>query len=317
MNGLREMIKTRGTIEAIRFPILRKLLLAYDYQIASTYECELFLHSHHASEPIPMFSSYPEHLDSPLLQSSTRFINKVKELDISPEAAQLLDDMRFLTTSVLSLSSPTTQNITEQKAKFRATVKWIHERLLALSAPSSPINIDPSLAAPSTIYTLALLHRMPLSMTCTPALLMQLWSTMWRVPLPTWKKLPGIFFWVLLVANPFARDRPEGRFLKGLMPSCLVAIGMEGNEEKGWDLAMAEVRGFMQVQRWLGGVEDKERERRGSGVSFGKGGEVEKAKEGSVGRESSVGERVKEKSVGRDSNPSTEPEKLPEWAIKE
>lgn len=141
---------------------------------------------------------------------------------------------------------------------------------------------------------------------------------MWRVPLPTWKKLPGIFFWVLLVANPFARDRPEGRFLKGLMPSCLVAIGMEGEEGQGWEVALAGVRGFMQVQRWLGGMEGGGGGRRGSGVSLGRGGEVERGKEGSVGRESSASRSVKERSVGKDSNPSTEPEKGdPEWAIKE
>jgi hypothetical protein len=71
---------------------------------------------------------------------------------------------------------------------------------------------------------------------------------MWRVPLPRWKKTPGIFFWVLLVANPYARDKLEGKFLKGLMPACAMGIGMVD-----WDTVMAMWKGFFEVQKWLGG----------------------------------------------------------------
>jgi hypothetical protein len=71
---------------------------------------------------------------------------------------------------------------------------------------------------------------------------------MWRVPLPRWKKTPGIFFWVLLVANPYARDKLEGKFLKGLTPACAMGIGTVD-----WDTVMAIWKGFFEVQKWLGG----------------------------------------------------------------
>jgi len=72
---------------------------------------------------------------------------------------------------------------------------------------------------------------------------------MWRVPLSRWKKVPGIFLWVILVVNSYARDKPEARFLKGLMPSAVVTLGL-----LNWDATMATLDGFLSVQKWLAGM---------------------------------------------------------------
>ncbi|CAM5999892.1 unnamed protein product [Sphagnum balticum] len=85
---------------------------------------------------------------------------------------------------------------------------------------------------------------------------------MWRVPMSRWKQMPGIFFFVLLVANPFARDKPEGRFLKGLMPSSAITIGLAE-----WGALVAILRAFFGVQRWLGGeLRDVVNDGEGGGV---------------------------------------------------
>jgi hypothetical protein len=211
-------------------------------------ECDPFLDDEYQSPFIPIFVMYPQHLDSPLLQSRIRFIDSTSELQISPETAIILDDMRFLTTSVISmtkneLSSP------QEKAKFLATATWIRKRL------SSPL--DPALArdfiyqsvrAVATAYSAAILSHTPLSQACTAQNLRQLWTNMWRIPLSRWKQTPGIFFWLVLGVTPFARDKQEGRFLKGMLAATTIAIGLVD-----WDVVMGMLRGFLAVQRWLRG----------------------------------------------------------------
>ncbi len=61
--------------------------------------------------------------------------------------------------------------------------------------------------------------------------------------------MPGIFQWVILVVNSYARDKPEARFLKGLMPSAVVTLGL-----LSWDATMATLDGFLTVQKWLAGM---------------------------------------------------------------
>ena len=198
---------------------------------------------------MPVLKKYPISLDNPLLQSHIRFTDSAKALDITLEVASILDDMRFLTTSVLQLSknpSCTPQEI----AKFLTTAHWIHSRLTSSSSPNPSLATDfiyQTCRTTAIIYSSAILTRTPLSMSCTHQLLQQLWMTMWRVPLPRWKKTPGIFFWVLLVANPYARDKLEGKFLKGLTPACAMGIGTVD-----WDTVMAIWKGVFEVQKWLG-----------------------------------------------------------------
>ena len=69
---------------------------------------------------------------------------------------------------------------------------------------------------------------------------------MWRIPLSRWKQTPGIFFWIVLAVTPFARDKQEGRFLKGMLAATTIAIGLVD-----WDVVMGMLRGFLAVQRWL------------------------------------------------------------------
>jgi hypothetical protein len=195
--------------------------------------------------PVPVLGTFPPELDNPLLHSRDRFADS-KQLRISPEAAQILDDMRFLTTSIHTLNVE--DNVEEEIAKFLKTVQWIHEQL--------NVKVDPRLATDflyqtcrttAIIYSGSMLSRTPLSHSCTPQLLQQLWMTMWRVPLPCWKRTPGIFLWVLLVASPFARDKPEGRFIKGMVAASIIGIGLVD-----WDTILATLKGFLAVQKWLG-----------------------------------------------------------------
>jgi hypothetical protein len=249
MRGLAEMIRTRGGLQNIQFKILRELLTRTDYQVAFTFECDLFLDKTR-SKPIPTLKSYPLELDSPLLKSKIRFVDSAEALSISIEAARVLDNMRFLTSSIFHLNEIGDSEV--EKAKFLTTAEWINEQLVC-PASSNPELVNDFMyqtcRTAGIIYSTAILTRTALSRACTAQLLQQLWMTMWRVPLARWKKTPGLFLWVMVVVNAYARDKPEARFLKGLMPPAVVTIGL-----LDWDAAIATLDGFLAVQRWLGGV---------------------------------------------------------------
>lgn len=51
------------------------------------------------------------------------------------------------------------------------------------------------------------------------------------------------------MASPFARNKPEGRFFKAFTPATIMAMGLVD-----WDTMMVTLKGFLTVQRWLGGV---------------------------------------------------------------
>jgi hypothetical protein len=187
-------------------------------------------------------------MDSPLIKSNIRFVDSAEALKISTDAARVLDDMRFLTTSVLHLNENGDPKV--ENTKLMTTVHWIHEQLVSSHEPELADDfMYQTCRTAGIIYSTAILTRTPLSRACTAPLLQQLWMTMWRVPLSRWKKVPGIFLWVILVVNSYARDKPEARFLKGLMPSAVVTLGL-----LSWDATMATLDGFLTVQKWLAGM---------------------------------------------------------------
>ncbi|KAH7355321.1 hypothetical protein BKA65DRAFT_498137 [Rhexocercosporidium sp. MPI-PUGE-AT-0058] len=249
MRGLRDMIESRGGIDNVNFGLLRKMLLRTDYQIACTYECELFLETNVRAQPAPALASFPLELDNPILRSHIPFIDTITVQNNSIETARILDDARLLTISVLALLENDFPLSTRDK--ILAGIHSIHQRLISSPDANTFLPEDflsRACRAAAIIYSSAIITKTPLSMACTPHMLQDLWVTMWRVPLPRWKQIPGIFLWILLVANPFARDKPEGRFFKALTPATIMAMGLIDGET-----VMATLKGFMAVQRWLGG----------------------------------------------------------------
>lgn len=220
-----------------------------DYQIATTYECETVLDVSNRECLIPILASFPLELDNPILHSHIPFVDTIIVLNISIEAARILDDARSLTISVLALAEDDIPP--SSRDQILSMIHCIHQRLNsspAVSPTSAQDFLYQACRSAAIIYSSAIITRTPLSLACTPELLQQLWVTMWRVPLQRWKQIPGIFLWILLVANPFARDKPEGRFFKALTPATIMAMGLVD-----WDTVMVALKGFVAIQRWLGG----------------------------------------------------------------
>lgn len=176
-----------------------------------------------------------------------KFINSAPAFEFSTETARVLDDMRFLTTTILSFrNSP---NNSTAMAKFLATAKWIHTQLTAAIDPSLKHDfIYQTCRATAIMYSKAIISRTPLSRSGTPELLKQLWIAQWSVPLARWKEMIGIYFWITLVSSPYSRDRPEGKWQKSIIACITTVMGLVD-----WDVTIGILRAFLAVQRWLEG----------------------------------------------------------------
>jgi hypothetical protein len=195
--------------------------------------------------PIPL--SYDENLKCPLISSPATFVQTRESLNLSLAAAEILDDVRFLT---LSITSPDHQPST---SKIQSTASWLHKQLEQIPIPTIP---EPSesdiiltiLRTTALTFTHCIATLSPFTNAYTPSALSSLLSQISSIPLIRWKQIPGIFLWVLLVACPSAgnTDEVQGRWLKKKMAVTGMTIGMSD-----FRLAIGGLRGFWKVQRWV------------------------------------------------------------------
>jgi hypothetical protein len=189
-------------------------------------------------------------MESPLLQSNIRFGDICETLGISKAAADILDDMRFLTNSIIALFANKTN--AQETIKCLTTARWIHDRVSAL--PS--ITHEDSLLAgdfiyeccrtAAVVYSSSILNRIPLSKACSMLDQHSFWANMPRITLSKWKSVSGIYLWLCLVFCPGAEFTVYGRFLKSMASTTITYIGLTD-----WEVMMRCLEGFLRVQRWL------------------------------------------------------------------
>lgn len=130
--------------------------------------------------------------------------------------------------------------------------------------PLSPALEDAAAAAPSTapdviyqavrqaalIYARAIMLRRPLrdQRVCSPEDFLRLWTTVWRVPLRTWKSMLGVFVWVVLCVTPASTGTPHERFVRNCLEIGLVQMGLES-----WEVAERGMGAALRLMRWLAG----------------------------------------------------------------
>lgn len=143
-------------------------------------------------------------------------------------------------------------------------------------------------------YCQAIKLRRPFSRVVSSNDFMQLWTTVWRVPLSKWRSILGVFNWILLPLLPSSK-RPHDRFVKAMLNATFFQMGMED-----WEIASGAMNAALKLQHWLGsGIGDQSGGAEGQTVlgqpGFGDG------REGADPRESvGVGGSSRDKGKGRD-----------------
>ncbi|KAH8594979.1 hypothetical protein B0O99DRAFT_687293 [Bisporella sp. PMI_857] len=249
MNGIREMIHLQGGMDKFPDPTLSLVLTLTDLELACGYERELFFDypppppSDSPARPPPASLPPAISLSSPLLAFPTTFKDNISAFKLTPEAADILDDVSFLSTSLTSTQPPPTTN------KVISTASWLHSRISSLPIQPSKKNSSEAAVA-DTIRLCAIVYTSCIS-TLTPfaspppvslSLLPIIKKNIAKVPLARWKEIPGVFLWVLLVICPSCAvgDDIEGRRLRKMMAVTGMAIGLEG----GFATGIAYLRGF-------------------------------------------------------------------------
>lgn len=252
MRGMKEMLRLRGGFTELNDPVLGWALIMIDYEIAIRFEAKLYL------QPLELLAlmpntppsiSPPPALMSPLLVFPTTFVQAMKDLPLCKEAAEILDDVAFLSSMIMGRDEGKT-------AKIRSTARWLHERVskISVTTDDSASDSDIILAVirlTTVAYTASISTLRHLSQTYKSsnlATLYDLYSGFTPAGLKKWNAVPGILYWVLLTAVSSTKDEIPDRFLRCKLPSTRIVIGLSD-----FNLPTAYLRVFWGVQRWIDG----------------------------------------------------------------
>ncbi|PVH68030.1 hypothetical protein DL98DRAFT_634445, partial [Cadophora sp. DSE1049] len=250
MKGVKEMLRLKGGFESIKHPLLRQLLIFADCQLACNFERDLFLHrpATYEKKALPIPVPYPESFNSPLLDFSTPFVDLCETLDLSLPVAEILDDVRLLTTSITSLLSRGCFSRNDS-SKLENTALCIHNRIMNVKSSSSDAGfIYETCRIAALAYSSAIMSHTPFSQGYfgDEERRQDFYSKVWKVSLTRWKKIPGIFLWILLVAGPGSGNNPYDIYLKEKTTITAMSIAVED-----FDLAVGCFRAFWMAQRWI------------------------------------------------------------------
>lgn len=100
------------------------------------------------------------------------------------------------------------------------------------------------------IYTRAIMARRRLGdpAVCSEVEFLELWTTVWKVPLRSWKMVLGVFVWIMLSMIPASRGTRHERFVKSMLTIGLVQMALED-----WEVAEQSMKGALSVVAWLVG----------------------------------------------------------------
>jgi hypothetical protein len=196
-----------------------------------------------------------------LLDFCTPFRDLWAELELNPSIASILDIVRSLTISTLSLSQRDPLSGTNMKVQSESwQIQTISAYSAVLSLPekksvddSSELDLIYDVCRMAALaYTFAIMSRTKLSggYFGNARWLQEFHSKLWSVSLTKWQKIPGIFAWILLVCLPSARDTQMGIYAK--MKSSATMLHMSIQD---FDIAVGILRSFWMVQRWIAGRE--------------------------------------------------------------
>ncbi|KAE9580206.1 hypothetical protein CGCF415_v007068 [Colletotrichum fructicola] len=313
MRGIKRMIKLRNGMRGLKDIVGESIMILTDYEIACCFETDLYWQENDPvrDEEIPVPTTWPDGYDSPLLASPTSFESVAETLGLCVEAARVLDDVRFLTMSVTSAAAGLA---TGGSPKIRSTASWLYDKLGNLGASRSRPTEASSEAdwvletvrLAGLIYSWAVRSLRQISKFDDQEVLEDAYMAMRRVSLVTWKKIPGVFLWIMLVAAPNAGADAKGRFVRRKMAVTGLSIGFED-----FVLGISYLKSFWAVQQWIAKEGDAGVQRLEDKWSLGLGMGMGKEMTATVAmgvREGGVRGGVRMESGGRKQKPQPEME---------
>ncbi|PVH84790.1 hypothetical protein DL98DRAFT_584330 [Cadophora sp. DSE1049] len=258
MKGLKQMVNMKGGLAALSDPVLQQALIVTDYQLACYLEQNVFLQTTNEAtyRTVKVSPFHNPLLCSPLADHPKHFSDITSELGLDDLAAKILDDIRFLTLSLLDA-----ENSAEQLTKIRATAAWLYKRLDSLETPPLTTPSQPSNAVThivhlvAKVYTSSVKDMTPLSASFPSSMHEQFHSILALIPESLWKDFPGVWYWILLVACPAGEmmrnttpvSVERARWMRRKMAVAGMAIALED-----FGLGTLMVQRFWLVQRWIG-----------------------------------------------------------------
>ncbi|KAK0738939.1 hypothetical protein B0T18DRAFT_492785 [Schizothecium vesticola] len=225
MRGIRDLVRSRGGFEALNDPMFVVVVILMDYCLGACFETDLLMQERtpdrHLTPPLP--SQCSPSLIGPLHPRDCAFSSLADTLSLPPEAASIVSSAHHLTLLIVN-SAPENYDYTTSPpptptATIRATAATIHKCLL-LSPPSPASSstdenhvLTTALHLTALFYTISIATSTPLStLKTSPSLTLliaglpaidaadALYASIRAVPSSRWKRMPGVFLWVMLVA---------------------------------------------------------------------------------------------------------------------
>lgn len=246
MQGMRKMIKLQGGLPNLEFQVLALILQLTDYELACFYERELLFtyQDFPGEEDFPLPNLTPDHLNCPLLVGLTSF-SPPGDL-ISPSTGYILHDIQKLTSFVNLPSS--IKNTTE----IQLEASLLYNKIKALPASATPLytseqeRIFETIRLAALVYTCCISTLTPFSKYQDNLELQELHTHICSVTMSTWKKVPAVLLWILLVACPSTTNDDWGKWLRKEMAVTGFAVGMED-----FGVVIQCLKRFWTVQRWI------------------------------------------------------------------
>jgi hypothetical protein len=117
------------------------------------------------------------------------------------------------------------------------------------SSTNEPSMITATIRHTALVYMHSISTLTPFSKSYTRSLILELQSKLSKVPLSRWKQMPGIFFWILMVAS--SSPCWNGSNVVGRMWRRKVSVTGLVITFVDFNLAIMHARAFYKVQRWI------------------------------------------------------------------
>ena len=246
-----------------------------DYAIACCFEKDLCVQSGKASAAflLPVPAEYSDYLACPVRAHRTPFSKLEESLFLPPETAKVLDDIRVLTLLITDTSSQSDNKAFREKAQLTASSIYKRLREVTIAGPdehaednSDDDRVQQIIHQTAIIYTQAIIKLQPMSCIKSSYKTEKTLDRNIKAVYPIrWKKMPGIYLWIMLVAAAQttsdtigddvddSEDDDRRKWLRRRLGAAAQAVGQEE-----FGLSIAYLRAFWLVQRWI----DRERRER-------------------------------------------------------